>query len=704
MPTLTQPRAETRSLSAPRLHTAVVEALLSLTRPVAHADRRARAADVLTGHFRAVGVRHALARPIDWRHNPSADHEWLIEHHKMPVLIDLALCWSIDRAPAWLDAIVSLWSSWLDTMGTGELRSSDAQVEAKRIEHWLVTLAMLQADGGLDALETRQPGLVARVHRRLREEAAHVLEHLRPSRNHRTFQLLSVWLVAIALPPDASSADRRQRSHALLCANLLEDFGLDGVHVELSSHYHQITLEAAMAFALTADATGTALPDALEQRLRAALRVSAWLLLPDGDMPLMNDADAGDHRRLIAAGARRHGDATLTWLASAGQQGQAPQARSAWLDQAGYLFSRDDWPGRQHLFADFGELGAGSHAHYDLFNVCLSIGGQQVLVDPGRYTYHAEPDAQGIDWRHAFKRTAAHNTIEIDGRDQTRYLSKARQPAAGLDRLDRSRHVGKHGPAVRAVDRSVMTGQRSDWALATALSHEYTPRHSRLVLHAQRSLLVLIDHVEADDATPHRAALHWHLAAPWLNRVSLDPVAADADQPGAPTWTAAAPGWRLHLSALCEASAWQAPELLQGWVSRHYGIKTPAPVLRLAGDFSRRAVLVTVLAAETDNGRVDRIEARMDESLGHVHLRIEGHDRGEAWVDQTVLACGQHRLSIEALMPELGQGRARLMHRRLQARSQRLDHLVIGEAAADLALTLEPGRVLHRHADAHLET
>ncbi|RZS56826.1 alginate lyase family protein [Sphaerotilus mobilis] len=693
---LTPLAAEVCADSAPALARPVVDALLSLARPELSPDRQARADDLLAGLHRAVGVRYRLAWPIDWRHNPSPDHEWLIEHHKMPVLIDLALCWTATREPRWLQAWCELLDSWLTTMGTGELRSSDAQVEAKRIEHWLLSLAVLQ-QAGADGLPAR---LIHRLHGRLRDEAAYVLAHLRPSRNHRTFQLLSVWLVAVALPADPSSQDWRERSQALLCANLLDDFGADGVHIELSSHYHQITLEAAMAFALTADAVGVPLPTALEQRLRAALRHSAWLQLPDGDMPLMNDADAGDHRRLLAAGARRHGDAALAWLASAGQQGKAPPERSAWFAQAGYLFSRSDWaighaasPTSQHLFADFGELGAGSHAHYDLFNVCLSIGGRQVLVDPGRYTYHAEPDAEGIDWRHAFKRTAAHNTVEIDGRNQTRYLSKARQPAAGLERLDRSRHIGKHGPAVVATDRRVMTGRRSDWACATALSHEYTPRHTRLVLHAQRRLLLLIDHVAADDGQAHQAVLNLHLAADWLDRTAVSRCPTER-----PVWTAAAQGWRLHLA--CDSA--QPLEHQPGWVSRSYGIKEAAPVLRLATPFVDRAWFVSVLAADTADEAVDAVDAwRVGDQ---VHVRVTGHDRLGAWVDQTVLACGAQPLAFDTLAPDCGSGHARLLHRRRRGEAGVLDHLVIGDAAADLSLRLAADRPLHRHAGGHLET
>ena len=37
------------------------------------------------------------------------------------------------------------------------------------------------------------------------------------------------------------------------------------------------------------------------------------------------------------------------------------------------------------------------------------------MLDPGRYTY-AEGDP---NWRHWFRGTAAHNTVTVDGRDQT---------------------------------------------------------------------------------------------------------------------------------------------------------------------------------------------------------------------------------------------------------------------------------------------
>ena len=44
--------------------------------------------------------------------------------------------------------------------------------------------------------------------------------------------------------------------------------------------------------------------------------------------------------------------------------------------------------------------------------------GRPLVVDPGRYTYDADDPA---GWRHWFKGTAAHNTVCVDGLDQTPY-------------------------------------------------------------------------------------------------------------------------------------------------------------------------------------------------------------------------------------------------------------------------------------------
>lgn len=644
-------------------------ALRGLTLPQPDAARWQRAVAALRGDFSAVGRSFHLGSTLNWAHNPCADPEWLIEHHKQPVAVDLALAWQSSAEPRFVHGWCALIGSWLAQMGSGHIRASDAQVEARRLEHWLLSLAILQAGGALALVPA---ALLRDLLQRMHDETAYVVAHLRPARNHRTFQLHSVFMVAAALPHLPEAAAWREQAFELLCANLLDDFGADGVHIELSTHYHQITLEAALAFADLADACGLPLPAALEARLRAALDFSMWITLPDGEIPLIGDADNGAHLPLLAQGARRHADAQLAWAASQGREGRAPSTPSRWFGDAGYLIARDSW-GRdaasaarsQHLFVDCGPLGVGSHAHYDLFSFCYAIGGHQLVVDPGRYSYHAEPDADGIDWRHAFKRTAAHNTVCIDGRDQTRYLSKACQPAAGLERLDRQRHPSKHGPAVQLRDRTLMLGQRSDWLHARAVSHEYSPVHSRLTFYVQRQYLCIVDRLEADDDLPHDAAWHLHLAADWHGQVVLQPSARDG-------LDARGEGWRIRLAAPGADC-----RLGDGWVSKHYGSRMRAPVLSAQRRWRGSCWFVTVIAPDHAAFAIRSIDctelAADGESAAGLDVQLRGHGPDGAWRDHLALAWSgsrsHRRVDYEC--------RSALLHeRRADDTGHALQHLV----------------------------
>jgi heparinase II/III-like protein len=61
-----------------------------------------------------------------------------------------------------------------------------------------------------------------------------------------------------------------------------------------------------------------------------------------------------------------------------------------------------------------GYLSLAAHGHADCLSLCLSVKGEWLLVDPGTYVYHEEQE-----WRRWFRGTAAHNTLTIEGLDQS---------------------------------------------------------------------------------------------------------------------------------------------------------------------------------------------------------------------------------------------------------------------------------------------
>jgi hypothetical protein len=84
-----------------------------------------------------------------------------------------------------------------------------------------------------------------------------------------------------------------------------------------------------------------------------------------------------------------------------------------YLLQSGHRAGHD----RISVFFDCGALGFGSiaaHGHADALAFTLRAFGGDVLVDPGTYDYFTFPE-----WRSYFRATRAHNTVEVDGLDQS---------------------------------------------------------------------------------------------------------------------------------------------------------------------------------------------------------------------------------------------------------------------------------------------
>jgi hypothetical protein len=71
--------------------------------------------------------------------------------------------------------------------------------------------------------------------------------------------------------------------------------------------------------------------------------------------------------------------------------------------------------GDTHALVDVGRFGGlnSGHSHSDTLSIIIRAGGEEVLIDPGTYTYTGEPE-----WRDWFRGSSAHNTIRIDGLDQ----------------------------------------------------------------------------------------------------------------------------------------------------------------------------------------------------------------------------------------------------------------------------------------------
>jgi hypothetical protein len=200
-----------------------------------------------------------------------------------------------------------------------------------------------------------------------------------------------------------------------------------------------------------------------------------------------------------------------------------------------------------------GYLGIAAHGHADALAITLSVAGEECLVDPGTYSYW-----QDRKWRDYFRGTSAHNTVRIDGLDQSvsggrfMWLKKA---VASIERMPRSPgdfdFRGSHDGYLRLADPvRHLRGVRFDAATAT---------------------LVVRDELSARQ--PHRLEQFWHFA-PGLE---LLPSGAGLRVRGkAFEMQLQVSGDHLSLELVrgCDN-----PPL--GWYSRSYEAKRPCDVLKI---------------------------------------------------------------------------------------------------------------------------
>jgi len=215
---------------------------------------------------------------------------------------------------------------------------------------------------------------------------------------------------------------------------LAEQVPSDGGHFERSAGYHLVVLKDLLEIALWLRRNDEA-PVWLEDALRRMLDYLVAILPPSGRVPLLKDTawdDAPNPFDLLAAGAlyfnepgyKRSKAFGLYPLLLFGLDGwqkfqqwpvnDAPRDSTA-LAASGYYVMRDDAKG-DHLILDIGKPCPDylpGHAHADLLSYELAVEGRQIVVDSGVYEYTGGP------WRDYFRSTRAHNTVEVNGADQS---------------------------------------------------------------------------------------------------------------------------------------------------------------------------------------------------------------------------------------------------------------------------------------------
>ncbi|MWA09405.1 heparinase II/III family protein [Streptomyces sp. BA2] len=220
-----------------------------------------------------------------------------------------------------------------------------------------------------------------------------------------------------------------------------------GLNRELATEYHGLVLELGLAAVAEADAARVPVPASV--RLVLLRMTDALAAVVDSHLRPPRQGDADDGHGLIVDGAGTDrwasllstGDAVFGrlawWPAVTGTDVRTPllaaliqpyaksasapavtrpASRPGHFADAGMTILRDPaeeiWcrcDGGPHGF-----LSIAAHAHADALSVEVRHDGVDVLADPGTFCYHGQPA-----WRQYFRSTLGHNTLQLDGGDQS---------------------------------------------------------------------------------------------------------------------------------------------------------------------------------------------------------------------------------------------------------------------------------------------
>jgi hypothetical protein len=484
------------------------------------ADRHrdlAVAENACAGRFTHCGVTLELGFPPNWSAAELAhDAEWRVECSKFLWGLDLAHAFATAGEHRFAEAWEVLVRSWIEQVPP---RADATEVAARRLQNWVYALQTI------DISLAYKSALLDRM----ADEVAHVRGGLTPRGNHRTLELYGLLVAALGVPELDLDGRLADFAFDALAENAASEFHTDGVHREASTHYHMLVLRSLLGALENARRFGYDLGRDYEARLERACEFARHVHRPDRQIPALSDADNGDHGDLLELGARLLHRPDLA-------PGGHPRARLASFPYGGYFVQRSGWDrAARFLVFDCGPLGDGGHGHYDALSIEIAAGGAPLIVDPGRFTY-AEGEPNLRRW---FKGTTAHNTVTVEGLDQTPYRrGKPKRP------------VAEAAAGVRTTRPGL------DVLRGAVYSPAYDAVHTRTIVFLDDAYWIVEDRLAAPAV--HRYDLRFHLASSEA-RVRGDAVSA--------------PGVRIVVAGADRVT------LEPGWIAPEYGVRHPAAVV-----------------------------------------------------------------------------------------------------------------------------
>jgi len=385
---------------------------------------------------------------IDYRDpDVTGDCKFVWEPNRHHHLVVLARAYRATGDTRYARAIAAQVDSWLDACPYGIGMNWRSPLELGiRLINWAWTVDMIRESMAIDrGLQWR---LMQSVYRHVWDISR---KYARKSsvNNHLIGEAAGVFVATSCFPALHNAQRWQAESWQILCEQILAQTFADGGSREQALGYQLFVAQLFLVSGLVARTCGREFPRAYWSRLEKMFEFVGVLSEGGQNLPFFGDCDDGyvldlgrngrDHREWMSAAAVLYGrpdfkawsgeySETARWLLGSASEAaycsipdaQGEELTSRCLPDSGYYllqWGRRGSHDRVSVVFDCGPLGMGplaAHGHADALSFTLRAFGQDVLVDPGTYDYFSHPR-----WRTYFRSTRAHNTVVIDGQDQS---------------------------------------------------------------------------------------------------------------------------------------------------------------------------------------------------------------------------------------------------------------------------------------------
>lgn len=400
---------------------------------------------------------------------------------------------------AWrtIETAMRIYTTWLPCM---EIFRSSPSFD---IETWIVFLCSVHDHG---------------------EFLLHHFSNHAKSSNWLSMECSALLQMGIMFPEFKDAEEWKNTAYKRVMHEIAYSFDEDGIHMERTPIYHMV---ASIAFTMAIELcklNGIYVPRYAEEKMERAADFILRITKPDFSTPMLGDADRNDFLTPRADKSLYEGmnltffpedrneiRAYFNWMykitgrkdflfvATGGKEGEKPQINDSKFSDGGIYVFRTGWGDEDYLMTQMIKLESGeisSHSHSDAGHIELMLGGEDILIDCGRYIYNS---SIWKDWRHYFLSGMAHNVFSCD--DHYNGAIDEYPKRRGLRGLC---HKYESTPLYKLCDIS----HNGFCYLADAVF----PRRAMVML-PQEKALVVFDSVEGMGKEDHDMTISWNFAS-----------------------------------------------------------------------------------------------------------------------------------------------------------------------------------------------